>query len=152
MIPKSWWYFGLFWLIIVATLPFLGHLIRGNRGDRCDWDGLKIEPIYQVRLVEQSGISFRFCCIQCAMRWWEHRGSETSQVFVTDEISGDEIEASEAYYVRSLVSTNQVTGNRQHVFRDIADAQTHAEAAGGRQLLDDEKPFSSIERKGTGKP
>lgn len=152
MIPNSWWNAGLFWLLIVAALPFIGHLIRGDRGDRCDWDGLKIEPIYQVRVVEQSGVSFRFCCVQCSMRWWERRGAETSQVLVTDEISGQEIEASEAYFVRSLVSTNQVTGNRLHVFRDIADAQKHAEAADGRQLLDDERPFSSIKRKGIGKP
>jgi hypothetical protein len=152
MIPNSWWYKGFVGLVVVASLPFIGHLIRGDRGNRCDWDGLAIEPIYQVRFVEQLGDSYHFCCLQCAERWWERRGTSSVQVFVTDEKSGQELRASEAYYVRSVISTNDVTGNRQHVFRDEADAVKHAQAARGRQLLGDERPFSNIELKGLDQP
>jgi len=152
MIPKSWWLSGLAGLVIVTAIPVVGHLIRGDREGRCAWDGLKIEPIYQVRIVEKPGITDQFCCLQCAEFWLERRGRKPIDIFVTDESSGMEIEASDAFYVRSAVATNPVTGDHRHVFRAFEDAKKHAESAHGRQLLGDERPFEKKRLTDSGNP
>jgi hypothetical protein len=142
MVPKSWWLTGLAGLIILSILPFAGQVLRGDREDQCAWDGLRLEPIYQVRIVEETGSTANFCCLQCAERWLERHDGASVRVFVTDEASGAELDASRALYVRSSVVTNTVTGNRRHVFRRIEDASKHADAAHGRRLLGAERPFA----------
>jgi hypothetical protein len=144
MIPKAWWFGGLIGLVIVAILPCAGHLMRGGDNERCAWDGLEIEPIYQVRIVEESGFTGRFCCLRCAEAWQARRGQPLN-VFVTDEASGMELDAAQAVYVRSTVITNAITGNRRHVFRRIEDATKHAEAAHGHRLLGAERPFAKMD-------
>ena len=141
MIPNSWWLSGLAGLVIVTVIPVVGHWIRGDREGRCAWDGLEIEPIYQVRIVEKPGVTYQFCCLQCAEFWLKRRGRKPIAIFVTDGASGREIKASNAFYVRSTVATNAVTGDRRHVFRAVEDALKHAKAAHGRQLQGDERPF-----------
>ena len=150
MIPNSWWLTGLVGLVVVAALPIIGNSMRGDGGNRCAWDGLSIEPIYRVRLVEGSADSFQFCCIQCAERWLTQRRNEKLEVFVTDEASGQEMFAENSHFVRSTVSTNEVTGNRVHVFRNLENATKHAEAAHGRLLTGDERPFSNLKQSGLG--
>jgi hypothetical protein len=142
MVPRSWWLTALAGLVIAALLPFVGHLIRGDAQHRCAWDGQEIELIYRVRIVEDAENTYEFCCLQCAELWLERRGHKPLRILVTDEASGQEIEAFKAYYVRSTVATNAVTGNRRHVFRTAEDALKHAEAAHGRRLLEDERPFA----------
>ena len=131
-------------MIIVAALPFAAHWIRGGADERCAWDGLEIDPVYRVRIVEQPGITYTFCCVQCAVRWLDRREVAPRDIFVTDEASGAEIPAREASYVRSTVSTNAITGNRVHAFRTAEDAMKHAQAAGGRRLIGAERPFAGI--------
>lgn len=143
MITKSWWLVGLLGLGIAAALPVVGHLIRGEADERCAWDGLGLEPIYQVRIIEETGNAYTFCCLRCAESWLEQRGRQPVRILVTDEASGTEISASQAHYVRSTVATNAVTGNRRHVFRTVEDALKHAEAAHGRRLLGAERPFAN---------
>ncbi len=142
MVPKSWWLTGLAGLAIVAALPFVGHWLRGDQEERCAWDGQELEPIYQVRIVEEPAIATKFCCIRCAESWLERRGRQPLQIFVTDEASGTEIESSKAHYVRSTVATNAVTGNRRHAFAAVEDAVKHAEGARGRQLSGADRPFT----------
>lgn len=152
MIPKSWWLTGLACLVILAAFPFAGHLLRGDQKGRCAWDGQALEPIYQVRIVEEPVIAHKFCCLRCAELWLERRGREPVQIFVTDEASGTELEASDAHYVRSTVATNAVTGNRRHTFRVVEDAVKHAEAADGRRLTGADRPFSKTSPTDSGTP
>lgn len=145
MVPKSWWLAGLAGLILLAVLPFAAKTLRGDRGERCAWDGLELEPIYQVRVVEADGFTATLCCLRCAERWLQRRAGEGVRVIVTDEASGLELASTEAIYVRSSVVTNTITGERRHVFRRTEDATKHAEAAYGHRLLGVERPFAKIE-------
>jgi hypothetical protein len=60
---------------------------------------------------------------------------------VTDEASGEEIEAKSATYVRSLVVTTPTTGNKVHAFGNPADAEGHAARWQGRVLSAAEQPL-----------
>ena len=57
----------------------------------------------------------------------------------------EEVDAASAWFVRSQVVTNPVTGNRVHAFRNPDDARRHAEAFGGVLLSGAERPFQPEE-------
>ena len=84
---------------------------------------------------------YLFCCVRCAEIWLRGQPSPPRAVLVTDEESGEELDASAAWYVRSSVVTTPATGNRVHVFRSRADAERHADAYGGTVLARSEAPF-----------
>ena len=137
---KSEWTTGLVYLCVLAMLPFAGHWTRRGAGRSCAYDGGKIEPLYKVRVVDRQGRDFEFCCIHCT-EMWLRKEAEPQAVCVTDEISGEETEASSAYFVRSFAVTNKTTGNRVHAFRTERDAEDHARSFRGRLLDEGEKPF-----------
>lgn len=129
------------WLLVVVGLPCLGHVTRQRRAGRCAFDGLTITPIYRVKLVDQAGQTAEFCCLECALRWQATRGP-AAQVWVTDEISGQQIASQDAVFVRSPVITTPATGNCVHAFASTADAQRHIRSSGGRILLGPGRPFA----------
>lgn len=131
-------------IMLVVGVPLAGKWLQPHSGERCALDGVAIEPLYRVRLVDQAGKDYPFCCIQCATVWLAQQPTRPRAVFVTDEITGNEIPASEAYFVRSLVVTMPATGNSIHVFKTMADAQRHADAGGGSILTGAERPFAGI--------
>jgi hypothetical protein len=143
-IPRSWWWNALVGLGVAALLPVVGHALRGNHSRGCAWDGLPLEPIYRVRIIERPGATREFCSVRCAELWLRQCGCRPSRILVTDEAGGGELDASAARYVRSTVPTNPVTGNRVHVFRTEEAASRHAAAARGRSLAGAERPFSAI--------
>ncbi len=118
--------------------------MRRDGGERCAWDGLAVEPIYRVRIVEPGGDSYSFCSPECAEHWLHRDQRDPIDVLVTDEAGGDEVDAASASFVRSTVATNAVTGNRLHAFRRTEDALRHIEAAGGRLLQGPQRPFTEL--------
>ncbi len=144
MISRSWWFTGLAGLLVAFLIPLVAHWIRGERGLHCAWDGLEIEPLYQVDIVDQSGSAHTFCCLRCAEFWLHRRDRLPERILVVDEASGQEIDSADAHYVRSTVVINRITGERRHVFLHADDALNHVAAARGHQLLGDERPFAKI--------
>jgi hypothetical protein len=138
---RSWALLLLAGALLVVGLPLAGKWARRHDGPRCELDGLKIEPLYRVRVVDAGGADHLFCCVRCARRWAERQADSPRAVYVTDEAGGREVEAGAAYFVQSLVVTNPVTGNRVHAFRDRADADAHARAFRGAVLTGEERPF-----------
>jgi len=128
-------------LAMAAALPVLGHWARHSPGPVCALDGVKIDPLFQVRVVDDRGTSHRFCCIGCAEAWLTRDQAGAAAVYVTDEATGKEIDAASAYFVRSSVVTTPATGNRIHAFQHQVDAERHADACGGRVLSGAEKPL-----------
>jgi hypothetical protein len=128
-------------LLLVVGLPLAGKWARRQREPRCALDGLEVTPLYHVRIVDQAGESHRFCCAGCARVWLAHQDGPVRTVYVTDEPNGEEIEASSAWFLRSPVRTNPVTGNCLHAFRYRADAEEHVRTFGGEILPDAERPF-----------
>jgi hypothetical protein len=128
-------------LLLVVGLPLAGRWARGRAEPRCALDGLAIEPLYRVRVVDPSGAAHEFCCVGCASRWIARQADRPAAVYVTDEATGAEIDAGSAHFVHSTVVTNPVTGNRTHVFRSRADAEEHARQYSGWMLTGAERPF-----------
>ncbi len=144
---KSSWLLVVGGLLVVVGLPLLGNWARRTPPDGCALDGGPIDPLLRVRIVDDQGESRSFCCIVCATMWLKNHAESARTVFVSDELSGEELEAGKAYFVRSGVMTKATTENHTHVFRNAIDAERHA-ATGGTVLHGEERPFHRWERAG----
>ena len=138
--PRGAFFLGL---LLVASLPFLSRALAAPRGDRCSFDGIRLDASRAVRVVLATGSSLAFCGVRCAVRWLDAKGSEPKEVFVTDEVTGREIPAAGAVFVRSLVVSVPATGDHVHVFADRAEALRHADAYRGVILEGSERPFGT---------
>jgi hypothetical protein len=127
--------------LAMLAVELAGQGVHSPGGAHCEVDGLKIEPLYRVRVVDEAGRSHLFCSICCAARWVGRRPIRPAVFYVTEEREGHEIEAAAAFFVRSSVVTDPVTGNNIHAFRTRADAEAHARAFRGRVLTGTEQPF-----------
>jgi hypothetical protein len=135
----------------VVALAMLSVELAGREAwypeePRCEVDGLKIEPLYRVRVVDGAGGSHIFCGIRCARRWIDRQGERPRTVYVTDEAGGAEVDAGSAFFVQSGVLTNPITGNHIHVFRDRERAEEHARSFRGVLLTGANRPFGKDER------
>jgi len=140
---KVWTYVA--GLAIAAALPIAAGALRGDRGERCDLDGVTIEPTWRVRFVDDGGRERRFCCVDCARRWIDRSHDVPDRIAVTDEATGAEIDAEDAWFVRSSVVSFATSGSHLHVFAREADARRHAEAFRGAVLAGKERPFDGRE-------
>jgi hypothetical protein len=129
-------------LIVVVGLPLLGAWWRHRGGPGCALDGMKINPAYRVDVTDAEGRTHSFCCIRCAEMWLEKQSAAPQGITVTDELSGEPVDAGKAYFVRSLLVNMHTTGNRIHAFRNRADAEKHAESEHGTVLSGAERPFA----------
>ena len=141
---KSWLLLLAAGAAVVVGLPLGARWLRPRDRGRCALDGLKIETLYQVRVKGRNGSSVQLCSIRCAERWLALQDLAPVAVSVTDEASGDEIDAATAWFVKSAVVTNPVTRNRVHAFRDKADAEAHARDFHGDLLKKGERPLRII--------
>ncbi len=142
---KSEWITGLVYLLVLSVLPVAGHWARSGAARTCANDGGVIQLEYQVRIVDEHGNDVVFCCIHCAESWLKKQTTKPGAVWVTDETTGEEIDADLAHFVRSLVETNPVTHNRIHAFRSGSDAEKHARQYNGEVLAGADRPFSDGE-------
>jgi len=138
----SRWQIVVVLLVVVTGLALVGSWARHGALGTCALDGAEIEPLYQVRVVDEEGQSHAFCCIICAKLWLDKRHTSPQAILVTDEASGQEVDADEAFFVRSSVVTRATTQNRIHAFKHRADAERHATTALGMVLTDAARPFS----------
>jgi hypothetical protein len=126
---------------LVVGLPLLGKWLRRHAEPRCAMHGVAIHPLYRVRIEDSAGASHAFCCIRCAQSWLARRGERPAAIEVTDETTGEPIDARLAHFVESAIVTNPVTGNRIHAFRDQADAEAHSRTFAGHILTSGDYPF-----------
>ncbi len=145
-LQRSRWVVRGIGLLIVIGLPIVGTWLRRQSDEGCALDGIRIDPVFAVRIIDARNVESRFCCLQCAVWWVQRRGEKPRQVFVTDEASGRWLEAESAYFVRSGVITNATTGNRVHAFLNRSDAERHASVSRGTILSDLSRPFENIAR------
>ena len=133
------------WIILLITFVIisLGSGCKGERKsieNRCDYDGVKIEPIYAVYFTHQDGTEKKFCSIACASLSFSALKKQIREVRVVDEPSGNKINASEALFVESEVVTVPHVKNRIHVFAKKEDALKHIQKFKGNWV---ENPFLS---------
>jgi len=101
---------------------------------RCDYDGVRIEPIYAVYFILKDGTEKKFCSIVCASMSFSDLKGQIKKVTVVDEASGTKISVSQAYFVESEVVTVPHVKNRIHVFVKREDAIKHLQKFKGRWI------------------
>ncbi len=138
---KGRWALLLVGLVVLVGLALVGHWARRPSGPVCALDGAPLVPDYQVEIVDAHGTTRSFCCVRCAEIWLRREQGRPQAITVTDEASGEPIDAAQAWYVRSSVMTTPATRNCIHVFRSRADAEKHADAFAGAVLSESERPF-----------
>ena len=113
----------LFFLTLVALAWFSGQ--SRQSGESCVVDGTAVVPISRVTLTDVKGETFLFCSLCCAKTWIEkHEGlipqlqSGEASITVVDEISGQKIDASIAYWVKSKEYSRRENKCQSHVFSD----------------------------------
>jgi hypothetical protein len=134
------WILALVAVAAAACLPVAARWLRGPPPSGCALDGAAIDPSYRAIIVDGRGEAHAFCCLRCAQLWLATQPPPRS-IAVTDEVSGEEIDAAAAYYVRNLRVTTPAVGNRIHVFSSQADAERYAASQGGTLLAGTNRPF-----------
>jgi hypothetical protein len=122
-------------LFIIFVIISLASGCKGERKpieDRCDYDGVKIEPLYAVYFTLQDGTEKKFCSIICASMSFSELKKKVKEVMVVDEASEKKINASQAFFVESEVVTIPHVKNRIHVFANKEDALKHIQKFKGR--------------------
>jgi hypothetical protein len=129
-------------LLCIAALPLVAERLREHR-ERCEMDGVALDPAFRalVRVAEEGGRTHAFCCVTCAESWISRRGVVPLAVLVTDGVSGKEIDARTAWFVRTLGNVSDGAPDPIRVFAREKDALRHASVHGGRVLSGWERPF-----------
>jgi len=123
--------------LIIATIISLAIGCQEERKSiesRCDYDGVKIEPIYAVYFTLQDGTEKKFCSIACASMSFSALKKQIKEVRVVDEPSGNKINVLGAFFVESEMVTVPHNKNRIHVFANREDAERHLKRFNGRWI------------------
>jgi hypothetical protein len=121
-------------LLAIAALPLAAERLR-PRVERCAMDGVEVRPAFRVRV----GTARTFCGVACAEAWIGHEGAP-AEVLVTAQ--GREIDAKDAWFVRTARNRSEGAPDGFRVFAAREDALRHAEAHGGTLLSGAERPFA----------
>lgn len=129
---KKAWIIGI--LIAIGAIAAIGALMKGRMAARCDYDGTRIQPIYEVDFQFEDGSTKRFCCIVCALMDLKDEEKKLKYITVVDEVSGKKIDDSLATFVESEVITIPHVKNSIHVFAEKSDAERHARQFNGKSI------------------
>lgn len=127
-------------LVAIATLPLVAERLRGHR-ERCEMDGVVLNPAFRVRVTGADGTAHGFCGVSCAESWLARSGVSPGTILVTDGVTGCQVDAQAAWYVRTLGNVSDGAPDVVRVFARREDALRHADAHGGRLLAGAERPF-----------
>ena len=128
-------------LAIAATLPVAGAWFRPLPTARCARDGVALESAPIATVIDAAGAHKEFCSIACADAWAALRARSVARIVVRDADTGAEIDAADAWYVRSSIVVSPATGDRVHAFSSRSAAESHAAAFRGMLLPSGELPF-----------
>lgn len=133
------WILVLFAILVTVTLIYA--LSRERRGARCDYDGTRIQPIYEIDVTLEDGSVKRFCSVVCARSYLKNKIANIKYVTVTDEVTGNKLDAFLAFYVESNIVTIPHVENNIHVFAKQEDARRHARQYNGKLIPNPFKEF-----------
>jgi len=133
-------------VLIIATIisVLVAHPRHIYASSRCSLDGSRIQPLYEVIIVLRDKSIHRFSSIISARIWFRENNEQVSTILVTDEATGEKIDAGQAFYAESEVLTTPHTRNKIHVFGRREAAKLHAFEFKGKLVVN---PFKAEERK-----
>ena len=130
-------------IIATCTVNWALYFQHGNRPSGCSLDGSRIQPLYEVIIIEKDKLPRSFSCVITARIWFSENSDQVSSILVTDEATAKKIKAEDAFYAVSEVVTTPYTGNRIHVFAQKSGATSHAMQFDGKLIGN---PFQAPEK------
>ena len=130
-------------VVLLGAVPFVGHALRTPQGPRCAGDGVALAGSPVVKFVSGDGSETSCCCVSCAEAW--PIADPRRSVLVTDEATGQMVDAKNAWFVRSLVVAQPATQDRVHAFATKEEADRHTAAYRGRILTGKQRPFHRVD-------
>ncbi len=129
----------ILFLTTVGLLAFLSE--RSQRGDElCIVDATPIRPITRVTIT-QPGSEVHFCSLCCARTWLDEHPEMIDiikegkgRITVVDEVSGEQLDATLAYWVESNRYSRRENKCRLHVFQEPDEAARHIFVNDGREI------------------
>lgn len=138
---NKWIKSSIFLILMVAIALGSSIYKKTHKIEKCDFDGVHIKPVYQIDIILKDNAVKKFDSIYCAYMWLSLNKDVVSYIRVTDEVTGEKIDSSIAYYVDSEIITNNVNNNKVHAFLKLEDAEKHAKSYKGKIV---KNPFEKI--------
>jgi hypothetical protein len=134
-------------LLGIAALPLVADRVRA-RSERCALDGVAVAVPFRARIVAADRTTRSFCGVRCAHLWLARSGLAARTILVTDCVSGREIDARDAWFVRSASVWGGGAPDFIRVFAERSAAERHAQAYRGKILSDADRPFGVYLKEG----
>jgi len=130
----------IFFFILLILIAVFSEQYR-KTGDICDYDGNDIQPINKVIISTVDGKVHRFCSLCCGAAWLEKKPDikqefvegKGGSITVVDEVSGEPIDATLAYWIQSKLHSVYENDCRLHSFKDPGEAAKHIQSHRGRE-------------------
>ena len=124
-------YIAVFFVLLLLIAVFSEKY--QNKGDVCEFDGNRIKSINEVVITTAGGSEHHFCSLCCSASWLEKKPdvkrsimeSRGGSITVVDEVSGEKIDATLAYWVKSTLFSVRENECGLHAFKDPGDAAKH---------------------------
>ncbi len=130
----------VFFLLLLVLIAYFSEKSRES-DEFCRLDGTGIVAISRVVLVDESGEEYLFCSLCCTASWLLNHPELSHQLengkahlTVVDELSGQEIDASLAYWVESNEYSRAENKCRVHVFSDKQSASKYLRRHQGQEF------------------
>ncbi len=129
-------------LLFICLLALIALAARRWQRPRetCAYDGTSVQPITRVELTMADKKKLVFCSTCCAHAWLRHHPDFAKKLdqgqgslLVVDEVSGQQLDSSLAYWVESDLFSRPENRCRVHVFKDKEAAARHLLAHHGRE-------------------
>jgi hypothetical protein len=128
-------------VLLLGTSSLLIYRYAGRTTEhRCAYDGLEIDPRYEVRFALENGNFVRLSSINTAIQAFDQYENDVREILVTDEDSGRQIEAEKAYFVESRLISIPHARNRIHAFASIEAARSHRDEFSGHLITNPLSP------------
>ncbi len=115
----------IFLIFLVAGVIALVSTLATRPDARCAVDGTPIQPNTEVTIQAAQGETVQFCSVCCAQTWLSENQDDGMSITVTDEVSGEKIDVSLAYWIESDSYSRRESGCKIHTFKEQSDAARH---------------------------
>lgn len=113
-------------IIIVVILSvglglYSSYRMYGQRVEACEQCGISINPTFEVVFHLKDGTVKHYCCVNDALHAYREMVDQVEWVAVTEQETGEKLNATDAIFVENDIVTCEPCGTRLHIF----EAETH---------------------------
>ena len=108
-------------IVSVGLGLFSSYRMYGHKVKSCELCGISINPTFEVSFHLKDGITRRYCCVNDALRAYRELVEKVEWVSVTEQETGEKLNADDAIFVENDIVTCAPCGTNIHIF----EAETH---------------------------